>query len=577
MVPVVTRARALGVLAVASRTPDRYAEADVDFLGEVAGQIGLAVENMQAYEEIADLSGRMARAAERYRTLLEINNAIISNLTQETLFRAVAGALRHAMPYDRAAVYLHDAGRDVLRLAAIESSVVSSRFTVGFEIPVADTYLGGVFRTQRPLIRRDLAAERISDTEALVLAEGFRSLVVVPLVVRGRSIGTLNVGSKGPGAYGEREAEFLREVANQIALAVENMTAYEQIAALKARLEHENVYLHEALGRDHDVDEMVGRHPAFVTLLDRIARVAATDATVLVSGETGTGKELVARAVHRQSARQARPLVVVNCSAISAGLVESELFGHVKGAFTGALERRVGRFELADGGTLFLDEVGELPLETQVKLLRVLQERTLEPVGSNRSLRVDVRVIAATNRDLDAAVRAGTFRADLYYRLNVFPLAVPPLRDRREDIPLLATYFLGRFARRLGKRIEGIAPATLEQLVAYPWPGNIRELGNVIERAVVLASGPWLELAEELVPAPTGAAAMASRPQAPEDRGLDAVLEDVERRQILAALEQAGGTIEGPRGAAALLRVHPNTLRSRMERLGLKRSRSEKS
>jgi formate hydrogenlyase transcriptional activator len=476
------------------------------------------------------------------------------------------------VPYDRAAVYLHDPGRDVLRLAAVESSVAPSRFAVGFEIPVAGTHLGEVFRTQRPLIRRDLAAEDVSELETTLRAEGFRSVVVVPLVVRGRSLGTLNVGSLSPGAYGEADTDFLREVANQIALAVENMTAYEEIAALKARLEHENVYLHEALGRDHDVDEMVGRSPAFLALLDRVARVAATDATVLVTGETGTGKELIARAVHRGSARRARPLVVVNCSAISAGLVESELFGHVKGAFTGALERRIGRFELADGGTIFLDEVGELPLETQVKLLRVLQERTFEPVGSNREVRVDVRVIAATNRDLAAAVRAGSFRADLYYRLDVFPLAVPPLRERREDIPLLAAYFLGRFARRFGKRVDGFAPGAIERLLGYPWPGNVRELGNVIERAVVLAADGLLELEGGVSPP-----ASSPAPEVAVDRGLDAVLEDVERRQILAALEQAAGIIEGPRGAATLLRVHPNTLRSRMERLGLKRSRPEKS
>jgi formate hydrogenlyase transcriptional activator len=584
MVPLVARGRPLGALAVASTTPDRYADADADFVLDVAGQVALAVENMQAYEEIADLSARMTRAADRYRTLLEVTNAIISNLTHESLFRAVAAALRRVIPFERTTVYLHDAARGVLRLAAIEATLPSSHFVVGFELPVSDTYLGDVLRNQAPLIRRDLATEQVSETEKRVLAEGFRALMVVPLVARGRAVGTLNVGSKTPGAYDGADAGFLREVANQVALAIENMTAYEEINALKARLEHENVYLHEELGRDHDVDEMVGRSPAFLALLDRVARVAGTDSTVLVTGETGTGKELIARALHRQSPRRARPLVVLNCSAISAGLVESELFGHVKGAFTGALERRVGRFELADGGTLFLDEVGELPLDTQVKLLRVLQERTFEPVGSNRSQRTDVRVIAATNRDLQDAVRAGSFRADLYYRLAVVPLAMPPLRERREDVPLLATYFLGRFARRFARRLEGIAPATLERLVAYPWPGNIRELGNVIERAVVLARGPLLELDDDLVPsiassspAPPPAVSVPPPSGDAADGGLDSVLEDVERRQILGALERAGGVIEGPRGAATLLRVHPNTLRSRMERLGLRRPRPEKS
>ena len=575
-VPLVARGRAVGALALASSTPARYAKPDADFVGEVAGQVALAVENMQAYEQIADLGTRMARTADRYRTLLEVTNAIISNLTHETLFRAVAAALRRVVTFDRTTVFLHDAMRGVLRLAALEG-VPSPHFAIGLELGIADTHAGAVFDHQRPLLRRDLAAEQRSQTEDVLLAEGFRSILVVPLMVRGRSIGTLNMGSRTADAYADTDAEFLTEVASQIALAIENMRAYEEISALKARLEHENVYLHEELDREHDVDEMIGQAPAFVAALDRVARVAATDSTVLITGETGTGKELIARAIHRQSARRARPLVTLNCAAISAGLVESELFGHVKGAFTGALERRIGRFELADGGTLFLDEVGELPPETQVKLLRVLQERMFEPVGSNRTVRTDVRVIAATNRDLAAAVRAGSFRADLFYRLNVLPLGLPPLRDRREDVPLLAAYFVTRFARQFGKRVDGVAPATLDRLVAYPWPGNIRELGNVIERAVVLSRGTVLELDDDLVPSAAAAPPVVAAPAPATPSGLDAVLEDVERRQIRAALEQAAGVIDGPRGAAAALRIKPNTLRSRMARLGIKPGRREKS
>jgi len=331
---------------------------------------------------------------------------------------------------------------------------------------------------------------------------------------------------------------------------------------------------------------MVGSSPALLAVLRDLDRVAPTDSTVLVSGETGTGKELIARAIHNRSTRRDRPLVKVNCSAISAGLVESELFGHVKGAFTGALERRVGRFELANGGTIFLDEVGELPLETQVKLLRVLQEQEFEPVGSSTSVRVDVRVIAATNRDLEEAVRNGRFRADLFYRLNVFPIRTPALRERKTDIPPLVTFFVAHFAKKFGKRVEAVSKETMDRLVGYAWPGNIRELQNIVERGVVLSPGPTLELGPELLPStgPGVEEGTRGRPipavlaaPAPASAGLDAVLEDVERSHILSALKQAGWVIEGARGAAKILKLHPNTLRSRMEKLGIRRRGDEAS
>jgi formate hydrogenlyase transcriptional activator len=295
---------------------------------------------------------------------------------------------------------------------------------------------------------------------------------------------------------------------------------------------------------------------------------------VLIYGETGTGKELIARAIHNRSNRKDRPLVKVNCSAISAGLVESELFGHVKGAFTGAFERRIGRFELADGGTIFLDEVGELPLDTQVKLLRVLQEREFEPVGSNRSVHVDVRIICATNRNLEESIKAGTFRSDLYYRLNVFPLEVPPLRERRSDIDQLARFFVSRYARNLGKKLTGISTAATQKLLSYSWPGNIRELQNVIERALILSNGPILDLEGDLNNVP---ASPVSEPQVAEvltdgDQSPLKTLQEVERTHILAVLEQTHGVIEGSNGAAKTLGLHPNTLRHRMEKLGIKRS-----
>jgi formate hydrogenlyase transcriptional activator len=540
-----------------------------------------------------------AADVDRYRTLLEINNAIISNLTQEALFAAIARALRRVIPFDRTAIFLHDPQTDGLRLFVLESSLPSAYFVVGLEFAADESHVGWVFQQRRPLLRRDLATERQFPAEDLALADGVRSFVIVPLVARGVAVGTLAVASVTAGQYSESDAAFLQEAAAQIALAVENMKAYEEIAALKTRLERENVYLLEEIEREHNFVEMVGSSPALLDVLRRVESVAPTDLSVLIFGETGTGKELIARAIHDRSARRDRPLVKVNCSAIPTGLVESELFGHVKGAFTGALERRVGRFELAHHGTLFLDEVGELPPETQVKLLRVLQEQEFEPVGSSRTVRVDVRVIAATNRDLREAVETGRFRSDLFYRLNVFPLEVPPLRERRSDIPQLVMFFLIRFAKRFGRTIDRVSEETMARLVGYAWPGNIRELQNVIERAVVLCERPVLELDRDLLPEPArpgdveGAAVRAGlpgaeRPTAREDRSPSdpaagtiaaalPTLQEMERSHILAALRQTRGVIEGPKGAARILSVHPNTLRSRMEKLGIRRSSRERS
>ena len=429
-------------------------------------------------------------------------------------------------------------------------------------------------------MRRNLAGERQYATEDVLIASGFRSFVVVPLVVRGKSIGTLNVASHTPNQYSEAQAEFLQEVANQVAVAVENMNAYEEIASLKARLEAENVYLKEEIRTEHNFQEIVGNSPALLSALRKVEQIAPTDSTVLILGETGTGKELIARAIHDRSARKGRPLVKVNCSAISAGLVESELFGHVKGAFTGAFERRVGRFELADGGTIFLDEIGELPLETQVKLLRVLQEQEFEPVGSSRTVHVNVRIITATNRDLEEAIKAGRFRSDLFYRLNVFPLHVPPLRERVSDIPQLVAFFVERFSKKFGKSVEGVSRSTMNLLESYAWPGNIRELQNLVERAVVLCQGPVLTLDPNLLPSgdvPSRAitSAPAGRPSTATVPTGSSSLAEVEREHIRAVLERTGGVVEGPRGAARILSLHPNTLRSRMKKLGIKTKRSD--
>ena len=463
----------------------------------------------------------------------------------------------------------------------MESELQWNSYRVGQEFRRGEGLNTWVFDHQQPVLRRDLEKEQQYPNDRRDLADGIYSHSVVPLIIRGKSIGTLYVGSRTRNQYSEHDLEFLQEVANQVALAVENMQSYQEIAALKARLEKENVYLQEEIRTEHNFEEIVGNSPALLAVLHKVEQVAPTDSTVLISGETGTGKELIARAIHNRSARKDRPLVKVNCSAISAGLVESELFGHVKGAFTGALERRSGRFELADGGTIFLDEVGELPLETQVKLLRVLQEREFEPVGSSQPVRVNVRVIAATNRNLEESIKTGSFRDDLFYRLNVFPVEVPPLRERRSDISKLATFFVFHYSKKLGKNIEGISQDTMDRISGYSWPGNVRELQNIIERAVILCQQPILELKSDLAPI----SARGVLPQAPE--GLSeaevapystsappalSTLKEMERGHIMAVLKQTGGVVEGPNGAAKILNLHPNTLRHRMSKLGIKRS-----
>lgn len=575
--PLIAREETSGVLFVVSAAKGEYSHEDVLFLQEVANQVALAVGNMRAYEEIGTLNRQVARTAEHLRTLLEINNAIITNLSQEALLRSIAESLRRVVPFDRAAVALYQPDRNIFRFVAIEGGSASSYFKAGLEISPQDSIVSWVFSHQQPVIRRDIEKESQYLNDRHLVREGFRSYCVVPLIVRGKSIGTLNVASGTLGRYSAEDAGFLQEVGNQVALAVENMQSYEEIAALKARLEKENIYLQEEIRTEHNFEEIVGNSPALLEVLRALEQVAPTESTVLIYGETGTGKELVARAIHNGSLRKERPLVRVDCSAISAGLIESELFGHMKGAFTGASERRTGRFEIADGGTIFLDEIGELPLEMQVKLLRVLQEREFEPVGSSRTIRVDVRVIAATNRNLKEAVDAGRFRSDLFYRLNVFPLELPPLRDRQSDIPQLVSFYLSRYAKRLGKQVDTVLQETMERLISYPWPGNVRELQNVIERAVILSPGSNLVVSGDLLPSPsTGARERIDMPlQGPSPKSLEPshlpTLEELERSHILAALQQTDGVIEGPKGAARILNLHPNTLRHRMNKLGIRR------
>jgi formate hydrogenlyase transcriptional activator len=440
-----------------------------------------------------------------------------------------------------------------------------------------------VRRTAQDVVVGDATADERFGADPFVTRSQPRSILCVPVSHHGRLGGILYLENDlTANAFTPERTEMMRILAAQAAISLENARLYEEmkaevdlrteaerslrvavgeLEALKNRLEVENVYLQEEIGTQHNFNEIVGNSPTLVHALRQVEHVAPTESTVLIVGETGSGKELFARAVHSRSRRRERPLVKVNSGAIAPGLVESELFGHVKGAFTGAIDTRVGRFEVANGGTILLDEIGELPLDAQVKLLRVLQEREFEPVGSSRTVRVDVRVIAATNRNLEDAVREGTFRADLFYRLNVFPIRVPPLRERREDIPLLVGLFLMGLAKRLGKRLDGFTARSMERLQAYHWPGNVRELQNVVERAAILAQGPIVDLQADLVPAQVQPAGEQVQ-----------TLEDIERAHILRVVRQTNWTIEGQRGAATILGMHPNTLRSRMKKLGITRT-----
>jgi len=525
-----------------------------------------AQETLQQYSEnleklVDERTAELRRSEERQRALLEINNAIIANLNRESLFTAVTQALRKILAFDVASICLLDRERDVFRLFALEiPSLASHPFNVGTELELQGSHIGWVLEHRKPLLRCDLETERQFPVEENLLAAGIRSYLAVPLVARGAGFGTLNIGRQAPNCYSDDDGVVLEEVGKQVALAIENMVAYEEIAQLKSQLEQEKLYLQEEIKTEHNFEEIIGQGQNIKRALRAIETVAPTDASVLVLGETGTGKELVARAIHNLSPRKDKALVKVNCAALPAGLIESELFGHEKGAFTGALSRKIGRFELAHSGTIFLDEIGDLPLELQAKLLRVLQDGEFERVGGTGSIKVNVRVIAATNRDIERSVQEDRFRQDLFYRLNVFPIRIPSLRERKEDIPLLVKYFAVKHGKKMGRNIETIPQTAMDMLVAYGWPGNVRELENVIERSVILSPGTQLELGEWL---PKKDLSSSAKPIP--------TLEELERQHIIGALERTGWRVSGEKGAAKLLNIKPTTLEARIKKLGIKK------
>ncbi|WP_053377960.1 sigma-54-dependent Fis family transcriptional regulator [Nitrospira moscoviensis] len=562
--PLTTAMRRLGAMGFGSLKPRAFGESDVEFLSQVARQIAIAVENALNYEEAQEAQRQLAKERDRLHLLLDINNAVASHLELRDLFDSLTVSIRRVLKADIVSLTLLDPGTNQLRLYALdfpgqEGFIEEGTTCTLCGCPSTEAITG---RKAVLLKRSDLEQSESTVSKRLVAA-GVRSACCVPLLLRDRPLGALNVGSLQDEAFTAADADSLTEVGKQIALAVANSLAYQEIAALKDKLAKEKLYLEEEIQTEYNFEEIVGDSRALRQVLKQVQTVAKTDSTVLILGETGSGKELIARALHNLSDRRERTFVKLNCAAIPTGLLESELFGHEKGAFTGAIATKIGRFELADGGTLFLDEVGDIPLELQVKLLRVLQEQEFERLGSTRTIRVNVRVVAATNRDLSQMVEEQKFRSDLYYRLKVFPITVPPLRDRAEDIPLLVRHFAQKFASRMNKRIETIPADAMKAMQAYHWRGNIRELENFIERAVILSSGSHL-----FVPL-----AELKRPSQPLHGGNGAIatLEQAEREHILKALRETNWVIGGPAGAAAKLGMKRTTLQSKMQKLGIAR------
>ncbi|HEU5400616.1 MAG TPA: sigma 54-interacting transcriptional regulator [Terriglobales bacterium] len=498
--------------------------------------------------------------AERYQALLEVAQAISSHRDLDALFRELAHRLPRVVQVNFVDLSLHDPIKKMMRLHTIQANVPAD-LVGGHEVAIEDCPAGLVWESQQPLLVSNLSEERRWPWVIGAMTEdGTQSFCFVPLTTARGRLGAMGFLSLQKEAYSDMDLEFLQQVAKQVAVAVENALAFQQIGELKDKLAKEKLYLEEELRIEHGFEDIIGDSNALKQVLKQVEVVAPTDSTVLIQGETGTGKELIARAIHRLSGRKECTFVKLNCAAIPTGLLESELFGHERGAFTGAIAQKAGRFELADKGTIFLDEVGEIPLELQSKLLRVLQEQEFERLGSTKTLRIDVRLVAATNRDLKGLVETKQFRSDLYYRLNVFPVTLPPLRERREDISLLVRYFTQHYAVRMKKNIQTVPAKTLAVLSRYAWPGNIRELENLVERSVILTQGTDLQV-------PIG--------ELQTDNSLAhtsiATLEEAEREQILRALHDTRWVIGGPGGAAARLGVKRTTLQSKMQKLGISR------
>jgi formate hydrogenlyase transcriptional activator len=582
MVPLTTAQRRLGAMGFGRLVPQCITDAEVQFMQRAASQVAVAVDNALNFETSQAYQGQLARERDRLQVLLEVNNVLVSTRELPELFRGIVSSLEKVIHHDYTSLALRDSASGVLKIHALDFSNNPAFFDQEITVPLDSTPSGICFTTAQPLLARGAELDRYQNEIIQRLrSEGVQTICCVPLITQGRTFGTLNLASRREDAFPPADVELLQQVGAQIAIAVENALAFKQIDALKDKLAEEKLYLEEEIRSEFNFEEIVGDSPALKRALAQVEVVAPAGTAVLITGETGTGKELIARAIHNLSPRRERTFVKVNCAAIPSGLLESELFGHERGAFTGALAQKIGRFELADRGTLFLDEVADLPLELQPKLLRVLQEQEFERLGSNRTQKVDVRIVAATNGDLGKLVAERTFRSDLYYRLNVFPIHIPALRERPEDVPLLVRYFVQKFSLRLNKSVAYVPAEAMEALAGYSWPGNIRELENFIERAVLLSPGKELRVpVSELKSSPVAAGASddssvslasGSLPSSASATSSISTLEDAERQHILRALRQTEWRIAGPKGAAVVLGMKRTTLQARMRKLGIRR------
>ncbi|HEY4049071.1 MAG TPA: sigma 54-interacting transcriptional regulator [Acidobacteriaceae bacterium] len=559
--PISTSRKKLGALAFATAQRGQFSSDDMELMISVSSHVAVALESAVANDAAELYQRQLAHERDRLRLLLEINNQVVTQLDITELFRSASSSIRKYFGNDFAGLWLIDKHSNQL-----ECVVLDFPGGKGFlaDIPVREVTDQELekMRTRTPEIWSQQDIEKLRPAVLKQLKEeSIAALAVAPLGTPNGPLGHLAMGSKRPNNFGQGDLDILSQISAQISLAVENALAYGRLSASRNRLEDERLYLESEIRAEYNFEDLVGKSTALRKVLDQIEIVAPTGSTVLLRGETGTGKELIARAVHSLSPRRERTFVRLNCAAIPSGLVESELFGHEKGAFTGALMQKRGRFELADRGTLFLDEIGDISLELQPKLLRALQEQEFERLGSNKTIHVDVRLIAATHRDLSRMIRNNEFREDLFYRLNVFPIEIPPLRERREDIPLLVHYFVSRLSRRMQKRVKSIPRLSMEALTNAAWPGNVRELENFIERALILTQGDELNvpLAELKKSSVRNASPVST-------------FQEAEQQAIIEALKAASGQLSGPGGAAERLGLKRTTLQNKMRRLNIRKA-----
>jgi formate hydrogenlyase transcriptional activator len=559
VLPLTTAQRKLGTLSLGRITDCPFSDAEVELLAPAVGEMALALDNALHHHQVAVYQKALQDAQDRCRLLRSISDTVVRNLDLSQLFTAISVALRTLIRHDYASLSLPELNHDDLRIYAVDFPEGKGLLHVDQLNPIEGSLAGRALTVKKPVMVARLRYSQFPvDSSSKWEAEGLKSACAIPLVSNSSTVGVITVGRAQEGAFNMSDVTMLQELSSSIAIAVQNALAFREISLLKDQLAEHRDYLEREIRAEFNFNEIKGESAALKEVLQAVSTVAPTDVPVLILGETGTGKELIARAIHQRSQRAQYPMVKINCAAIPAALIESELFGFEKGAFTGAMTSKKGRLELANKGTIFLDEIGELPIESQSKLLRVLQEHEFERLGGTRTLHADIRVIAATNRDLRQMMDDKQFRSDLYYRLRVFPITVPPLRERRDDVPILVRFFTEKYARRMGRKITNISETAMKALCAWHWPGNIREMENFIERAVILSRGEVLDVPVAELKEPTNTNLERTD-----------TLEATEREYILQILKDAGGVIAGPRGAAAKLGLKRSTLQGKMRKLGI--------